>query len=126
MDCIKCNAALDRDLFGGVEVDLCRTCGGLWLDHRELEQLAAVPPEELRRLRTALEGGRTPVPAKTATACPACKGGLKAVDIGPVHIEYCLRCRGVFLDRAEFDAALGSVQGATVTQVMAIALSPEE
>ena len=35
--CVKCTSVLDKSMVGDVEVDLCPSCGGLWLDRGELE-----------------------------------------------------------------------------------------
>lgn len=35
--------------------------------------------------------------------CPACQTELKMADRQGVEIDYCLRCRGVWLDRGELD-----------------------
>ena len=37
--CVKCTSVLDRTTIGGIEVDNCPQCGGLWLDRGELEQI---------------------------------------------------------------------------------------
>ena len=43
---------------------------------------------------------------------------LLEVDLGPVHIEYCDRCQGIFLDKGELDQAVQAVQGSTVREVI--------
>jgi hypothetical protein len=40
MRCPKCGAELSEVEFRGVKVDKCFTCGGVYLDDGELEQLA--------------------------------------------------------------------------------------
>ena len=37
MHCPKCGQQLDAEKYGNVEVDLCPSCKGLWLDANELE-----------------------------------------------------------------------------------------
>jgi hypothetical protein len=39
MKCPKCGSDLQEMTFGGVAVDKCFACGGLWLDDGELETL---------------------------------------------------------------------------------------
>ena len=43
MHCPKCGSGLDEITFRGVKVDKCLTCGGVFLDDGELEQLAGKP-----------------------------------------------------------------------------------
>ncbi len=39
LDCPRCAHRLRRTTRGSVEVDVCGGCGGVWLDHGELEAL---------------------------------------------------------------------------------------
>ena len=122
LTCVKCTSVLDKARVGDVEVDLCPSCGGLWLDHGEIERLGRGKNEDLTRLRSALTGTSTPDAASdTTTSCPACPGQLKEVDLGPVHIEYCGKCHGIFLDKGELDEAVKVVAGSTVRQVLTLA-----
>jgi Zn-finger nucleic acid-binding protein len=43
--------------------------------------------------------------------------------MGAIHIDYCSRCKGVFLDRGELDAAIAAVTETkmTVPQIIAAA-----
>ena len=120
--CVKCTSVLDKARIGDVEVDLCPSCGGLWLDHGEIERLGRGKPEDLTRLRTALTGSAAQEPAsETTTSCPACPGSLNVVKLGPVNVEYCGKCHGIFLDRGELDQAVKAVSGTTVKQVVTLA-----
>jgi uncharacterized protein len=38
--CPKCDGTLEGVIAEGVEIDVCDTCGGAWLDAGELEQLS--------------------------------------------------------------------------------------
>ena len=40
LTCVKCTSVLDKARVGDVEVDLCPSCGGLWLDKGDVEVLA--------------------------------------------------------------------------------------
>lgn len=45
-----------------------------------------------------------PTPAKThGLLCPACKVDLVMADRQGIEIDYCPKCRGVWLDRGELD-----------------------
>ena len=122
LTCVKCTSVLDKARVGDVEVDLCPSCGGLWLDHGEIERIGRGKQADMDQLRKALTGSTAPDPASdTTTSCPACPGQLKEVDLGPVHIEYCGKCHGIFLDKGELDAAVTAVAGSTVRQVLTLA-----
>lgn len=40
LECPRCDGKLERVINEGVEIDVCNTCGGVWLDAGELEQLS--------------------------------------------------------------------------------------
>jgi uncharacterized protein len=122
LTCVKCTSVLDKARVADVEVDLCPSCGGLWLDHGEIERIGRGKPDEMEKLRSALTGSSKPEESsETKTNCPACPGQLKEVLLGPVHVDYCTKCHGVYLDRGELDQAVAAVQGSTLRQVIALA-----
>ena len=122
LTCVKCTSVLDKSRVGDIEVDLCPSCGGLWLDHGEIERIGRGQTAEVEKLRQALTGSPKPDPASdTTTSCPACPGTLKEVVLGPVHVDYCTKCHGVFLDKGELDQAVSAVKGSTLRQVLALA-----
>lgn len=126
--CVKCNSILDRATFQGLEVDLCPKCGGLWLDRGEITRAARLPEKELARLRGLLTGqaGPPPVPTESIAPCPACPGKLAEVMLGSVHVDYCDRCQGIFLDKGELEQAVNAVRARdrdTRPQEIVIAIS---
>ena len=122
LTCVKCTSVLDKARVGDVEVDLCPSCGGLWLDHGEIERIGRGQTTEMEKLRSALKGAEKPDPAsETVSSCPACPGALKEVVLGPVHVDYCTKCHGVFLDKGELDQAVAAVKGSTLRQVLTLA-----
>jgi uncharacterized protein len=110
--CVKCNSILDRATFQGLEVDLCPRCGGLWLDRGEIARAAKLPAQELAHLRSLLTGqpGPPPIPTESVAPCPVCPGSLAEVMLGNVHVDYCNKCQGIFLDRGELEAAVDAVR----------------
>jgi hypothetical protein len=50
MKCPKCGMDLQELAMGGVHVDKCCNCGGLWLDHGEMDAIHAKSPGFLSRL----------------------------------------------------------------------------
>jgi Zn-finger nucleic acid-binding protein len=110
--CVKCSSILDRATFQGLEVDLCPRCGGLWLDRGEITRAAKLPDKELSRLRDLLTGGPSgppPVPTENKAPCPSCPGSLSEVMLGAVHVDYCEKCHGLFLDKGELQSAIEAV-----------------
>jgi Zn-finger nucleic acid-binding protein len=129
--CVKCSSILDRATFQGLEVDLCPRCGGLWLDRGEITRAAKLPEPELSRLRTLLTGasGPPPLPTENKAPCPACPGSLSEVLLGTVHVDYCGKCHGLFLDRGELQVAIEAVRErdrATQPQDIVISIATTE
>jgi Zn-finger nucleic acid-binding protein len=49
----------------------------------------------------------------TTLTCPKCGGALRLIERSGIHIDQCVECRGVFLDRGELDRLLDLEAGAT-------------
>jgi Zn-finger nucleic acid-binding protein len=125
--CLKCTSVLDKAQIEDVEVDHCPACGGLWLDHGEIERISKKMGSEIDRLRRLLvaPGGPPAIPSEVTTSCPACQASMREVTLGNIRIDYCSSCKGFFLDRGEIDGAIDAVKGQrmTVAQIVAAAAS---
>jgi Zn-finger nucleic acid-binding protein len=126
--CLKCTSVLDKTRIDEIEVDHCPACGGLWLDHGEIERLSKKMTSEIDRLRKILNKHQGPpaVPSDVTATCPACTGAMKEVKLGEISIDFCTRCKGFFLDRGEIDGALAAVKDAKMTVAQLIATAAAE
>lgn len=98
--CPACELPMVMLMVGGVEVDECRNCGGVWLDEHELDtlaRLASLPGNLLHRYPT--EENATRHRAGTRT-CPACQAEEKLVVVPylDVPVEMCKACSGFWFD----------------------------
>jgi hypothetical protein len=129
--CIKCAHTLELRKVLDVEVDFCPSCRGLWLDEGEVSQLASDRAVALAQLsqvdkQVARLSGQRPAASEAqvlATPCPACGGKLAIAAFGPISIELCNACGGIFLDRGELDKAIALVQGGEAATIVALARS---
>ena len=103
MICPKCASALEKILFGEIEVDWCLECKGLWFDMLEKEDLVVIEGSE------AIDIGSEQVSEKYRNLrdirCPQCTVKmLPMVDKDQFHIKYesCPICYGTFFDAGEF------------------------
>ncbi len=99
MHCPKCNSYTHTSHLGGVEIDFCPACGGVWCDAGELAQLAQTSND----LPPISDFNPT---SKTPYRCPRCGGNLEEKDYdrgGLVKIDQCLRCQGIWLDAGEME-----------------------
>lgn len=103
MDCAKCHAAMEIVTFGGIDVDRCTQCKGLWFDAREHEKLKGMKGAEVIDTGSAATGRKNnDVPN---VRCPRCTTPMvRMVDAAQPHIWYetCSACGGVYFDAGEF------------------------
>lgn len=103
MKCPKCEAEMEKVTYNSVEVDRCTSCGGLWFDRLEHEDLKEAEGSE------AIDTGNPETGMKynemENVDCPVCHSPLiPMVDSKQPHIWYekCSVCGGVFFDAGEF------------------------
>ena len=122
LTCVKCTSVLDKARVGDVEVDLCPSCGGLWLDHGEIERLGRGKPEDLTRLRTALAGTAAPDAASDTTHLVPGLPGRAQGSRPRAGAHRVLQQVPRHLPRpGELDEAVKAVAGTTVRQVLTLA-----
>lgn len=103
MTCPKCQSRMEKVEFGGVEVDRCDGCRGIWFDAGERESLKELSGSEVVDVGDEKEGAE--FDRIRAYKCPKCGGRmLKMTAFGrhAIHYEACLGCGGMFLDAGEF------------------------
>jgi Zn-finger nucleic acid-binding protein len=89
--------------YGGVTVDRCTECRGIFFDlleHEELKKIAGSEAIDIGDPMKGLEGDAVDV-----YNCPKCSVGMvRLVDAHQTHIWYeaCSKCYGVFFDAGEF------------------------
>jgi Zn-finger nucleic acid-binding protein len=89
--------------FGGVEVDRCTGCQGLWFDAFEDRDLRRKPGSEKLDTGSAKAGEKRDAQGKIN--CPRDGASMiRMVDRDQPHVWYesCSVCYGVFLDAGEF------------------------
>lgn len=113
--CPECREPMAVIDIGGVEVDWCAGCGGVWLDEGELEflfELSGVPPEAPPALPLDAPPG-----GKTAFRCPRCNRKLEAVTMGEdpagrvVELDRCRMGHGLWFQAGEIEAVTRLLHG---------------
>lgn len=82
-------------LLSNVEVDACHTCGGVFLDKKEIKALTG--SSDLHKLLTKYLG----LDSDSQLICPNCGGLMDGEDAGDVRVDVCIKCQGVWLDAGE-------------------------
>lgn len=111
---------------GALLLDVCRRCGGAWLEHGEVQRLRAVKPAQLwkrvqKRSRAAvvrchgchgfMERGEEKCPAcgwGGTLDCPACQRPMRTASHAGLRLDVCGGCRGVWFDHHELAAVWGA------------------
>lgn len=109
--CPRCKSSLSPVHAGELELDVCRSCEGVWFDKDELSR-ALKSPESGRSdgLRPSWRGKARDdekEPGPSAVACPRCSGAMRRFRFGlssKVLIDGCLKGCGVWLDDGELGA----------------------
>ena len=104
MKCVKCEGELSQVAVGGVTVDQCNKCSGIWLDLGELEKVLS--GDDVTKVRSL--GDNSEVHDQEKATCPRCKGEGKMVQLADpkhqgVHLDRCLVCYGHWLDGGELE-----------------------
>ncbi len=100
-----------------VRADVCRACGGIWLDEYELAEVSDPLGGLPFRMAEIAELG---APGKHLATCPRCHAVPVEVAVLDVALDVCPGCKGVWLDGGEYEAlaratALEAAQKAEAT-----------
>lgn len=101
MSCPRCSSPMARATVGGIEVDQCTRCSGIWLDPGEGEPLTR-PDAELEGVINLVVGSSTRIKLENLP-CPRCGKTMQEERYAEslVTIDRCA-C-GVWLDGGELD-----------------------
>ena len=80
----------------------------------------------MAKLRSILEGVKREdlFPDSTVEVpCPACHGKLTLANLGPIFVEHCSVCDGLYLDKGELEKAIKvlQVRGDEIATIVALA-----
>ncbi len=99
--CPHCKLHMDQLNYEGVQVDVCRDCGGLWLDAGEGVQTIgpAADPSWWEK------SGALTEKSASGIECPAGHGPMEQNVLthkgNSVSVDVCFQCHGMWLDRGE-------------------------
>jgi Zn-finger nucleic acid-binding protein len=95
MNCPKDGTSMVEKDAGGVLLDFCPHCSGIWMDWGELSRLAGVTANE----HELMFRGKTDLP------CPRCGKKMNLSDLHCATVEDC-KC-GIFFDSGEAEKVVG-------------------
>jgi Zn-finger nucleic acid-binding protein len=101
IECPRCWVALQQEEVEvrgpNVIIDVCPTCGGIWLDSGELNRL--LRDRKLSQYLTKHIGTQS----KSPLVCPSCGWLMDIETAEDVDVDVCLNCGGVWLDAGELE-----------------------
>jgi Zn-dependent protease with chaperone function/Zn-finger nucleic acid-binding protein len=105
MNCPHCHepSLVETMTKGGVLVDVCKGCKGVWLDRGEVFFFSRKPKE----LEQMLASEATP-PVPSSRSCPRCGVGLGELPFlrADLKVDQCPECEGYWFDSGELEKAL--------------------
>lgn len=109
MKCLSCDGDLAATHSGGIRVEQCADCGGLWLDQGELDRIVETERADARWMDLDLWRDTEAVQGQpSARACPYGHGPLATLTYGEsgIEVDVCPTCGGVWLDTGELEKIL--------------------
>jgi hypothetical protein len=93
--CPRCQENLYMIERGGVRLDHCWSCGGIWFDRHELDELVDEDGtlELLIEITGKLKG--------EGLLCPTCRELMTTHEVFGVYVDHCPECRGIWMDKGE-------------------------
>ena len=108
--CPVCDTEMAVLELHGVEIDYCFSCGGIWLDSGELEEL--IGDEKKSDEIIHLFKDVTSTNKEKKRPCPICGKAMKKVEVqleNPVIIDKCPKEHGIWFDKDELLKIVNSV-----------------
>lgn len=97
--CPRDHAKLQHRDEHGTRVERCGTCGGIWLDAKQLRRIT----DGGELAKADAWAGQYPTPS--GFACPSCEGPCCGTFLEEFSVHTCTRCHGVWMDKAEVEGA---------------------
>jgi len=131
LTCPGCQAPLVATAVGGVSLDQCHACGGVWVGQHNFEQIAADRAERGEVLGALPgEGPRVPVQlgAVRYRPCPQCAKLMNRTNYGRISgvvLDVC-KDHGLWFDRNELRQVLEFIEGGGLEKSHARQIQEEE
>jgi Zn-finger nucleic acid-binding protein len=112
---------LDQAVVGGVEVDYCHKCFGLWFEEEELRWAKDYKDRNLRWLDIDLWKDNAKFKISLGKKlCPKDRLPLYEMEYGDsgIEVDICNICKGVWLDKGEFQKIIQYLRKTTNEEVL--------
>lgn len=120
MKCPKDQHNLKSASLKGIQIDECPQCGGIWFDRDELRKAKDKTDDDLRWLDFELfdEDADKYNPQPSSKKCPKDQTNMASLEYmdSKVIIEKCDTCRGIWLDKKEFEKIIKYLETKVVSE----------
>ncbi|MFO8014316.1 MAG: zf-TFIIB domain-containing protein [Phycisphaerae bacterium] len=104
LECPNCGTSMQRDAKRDLAVDVCPSCGGVWLDSGELNALATGMHGDIEYCSVDEEVHRDRFPERPCSRCPdTTMRKINLLRLSDIIFDWCPSCGGFFLDKGEVD-----------------------
>ena len=105
--CPRCKGQLDVTKVDDVEVEVCPSCHGIFLDAGELSQVTVESSGDIE-FCTATDKALQSEDGRGIIDCPKCetRPAMRKVEflsVSEIVLDHCDQCRGLWLDSGELD-----------------------
>ncbi len=119
IQCPGCTSTMEKHEIGGITIDICPDCEGVWLDKGELEQLLVKKPELMCKPRES--GAETPQLGRSQQyrSCPRCAEVMLLKNYkrySGVLIDQCGK-HGSYLDAGEISKIFHFIENGGLEKV---------
>lgn len=111
MNCPGCASPMQLVKYEGVMIDQCGSCGGTWLDYKEISRIIQSTEEEFsdqERSQAFETKSLDTRPSGKTLQCSSCKTPLETfyylINSGVV-LDRCNSCKGIYFDAGELEKA---------------------
>jgi len=122
---MKCPVSKIDDLqsihIGNVSIDSCPECKGFWFDNDELRKAKDIKVGDANWFDIDLWKDESKFSgAKSGKNCPKCENVLYKINYANsnVEIDVCKSCKGIWLDRGEFEKILKYVKDKSTGEIL--------
>lgn len=123
MKCPNCkNQELSQKIkIGGIEIDMCPSCQGLWFEEDELRKTKDIKVADAKWFDFDLWKEQSGFKiSKTDKKCPICNEFVYVINYNDsdIEIDVCKKCHGIWLDKGEFKKIISYVKGRSSYEVL--------
>lgn len=106
LSCPDCSTALKPYRLEDLSLDICESCGGVWMDRGEIGKIRRISGSEIKEFEHKIE----PTPSRLEKRphdprCPKCFGPLHPFHYaaGPLQLQTCDGLCGVWVENKELE-----------------------